>query len=127
MQTDWRKHERFVRNWIGKLPLPEIARRLEVTEYDLKLYIHRERIFPIKTDHRNLAYEIVKLKFVHPEYFRPTKKFYKATGMTQRQWWSAYRGETKLTEEQYTRVSTHLGVTLEEAIESRQLTFLQTD
>lgn len=125
MQTDWRKHERFVRTHIGNLSIKEIARRLEVTEYDLKLYIHRERIFPIKNQIRNLAYEVVKLKFVHPEYFRPTKKFYKAIGMTQRQWWSAYRGESRLTELQYKSLCTHLGVTLQEAFDTRQITFIE--
>ena len=67
---------------------------------------------------------MVKLKFVHPEYFRPTKKFYRAVGMTQRQWWSAYRGETKLTETQYKALCSHLGVTLQEAFDTRQISWI---
>ncbi len=99
----------------------QMAEMLNVSENDLYQYIHRERIFAISTNPKNLAYEVVKIKFVHPEYFKPTRRFFLEIGMTQRQWWSAYRGETRLTEEQYKRLSIHLGVTLEEAFAARQL------
>src|SRR5690554_2161023 len=108
MYTNWKKHEKYVRKHIGKMSTEEMAKELGVTEYDLKLYIHRERIFPIQHKFRNLAYEIIKIKFVHPEYFRPTTKFYVAVGISQRQWWSAYRGERKLTEDQYKALCSHL-------------------
>ena len=62
--------------------------------------VRPQTLYPSGTDLPNkksvpeiLAYEVVKLKFVHPEYFRPTKKFYRAVGLSQRQWWSAYRGK----------------------------------
>lgn len=120
-QYNWREHEVFIRKNINDMTLPEMAVHLNVPEYDLYQFVHRERIFPISTKPKNLAYEIVKIKFVHPEYFKPNRRFYKAVGMTQRQWWSAFRGETRLTEEQYKRLSLHLGITLEEAFEARQL------
>lgn len=97
---------------------------LNVPLFDLQQYIHRERIFRVSQSPRNLAYEIVKIKFIHPEYFRPTRKFFREIGMTQRQWWAAFRGEKKLTEDQYKQISLHLGITLEEAFNARQLEFL---
>ena len=118
---DWRQHEEFIRKNINRMDLAEMAEVLNVSEYDLYQFVHRERIFPISTKPKNLAYELVKIKFVHPEYFKPTRRFYRAVGMTQRQWWSAFRGEIRLTEEQYKRLSIHLGITLEEAFEARQL------
>lgn len=120
-QYSWREYEDFIRDNIDQMPLPEMAEKLNVPEYDLYQYVHRERIFPISTKPKNLAYELVKIKFVHPEYFKPTRRFYQAVKMTQRQWWAAFRGETRLTEEQYKRLSIHLGITLEEAFEARQL------
>jgi hypothetical protein len=64
---------------------------------------------------------------VHPEYFRPTTKFYVAVGISQRQWWSAYRGERKLTEDQYKALCSHLGVTLQEAFDARQTSWLDSN
>ena len=124
---DWRQHEEYIRENINRIPLDQMAETLNVGEYDLYQYVHRERIFPISTKPKNLAYELVKIKFVHPEYFKPTRRFYQAVKMTQRQWWAAFRGEIRLTEEQYKRLSIHLGITLEEAFEARQLELIQIE
>lgn len=121
---NWTHHADYVRENIGKKPNRQIAYDLGVRLYDLEQYIHRERLFAVKTTPKNLAYEIIKLKFVHPEYFRPVRKFYKAIGMTQRQWWAAYRGERALTEEQYKRLVEHFNVTLVEAFELKQLSII---
>jgi len=99
----------------------KIAEMLGVQLFDLQQYIHRERIFNVSQSPRNLAFEIVKIKFVNVEYFRPTRNFFKIIGMTQRQWWAAFRGEKKLTEEQYKNIASHLGLTIEEAFNARQI------
>ena len=118
---NWSQHEYYVRTYIGRRSNQQIADHLGVRLYDLEQFIHRERIFRIRTEPKNLAYEVVKMKFVHPEYFKPTRRFYRAIGMTQRQWWAAYRGERQLTEEQYLKLAEHLGVSLPEAFELRQV------
>lgn len=119
---NWKAHDELIRQQIQKqTPDEQIAEMLNVPLYDLQQYIHRERIFRISREPRNLAFEIIKIKFIHPEYFRPTRKFFRAVGMTQRQWWAAFRGERKLTEDQYKQVALHLGITLEEAFNARQL------
>jgi len=62
------------------------------------------------------------MKFVYPEYFMPTHRFFESTGIGQRRWWQLYKGEKKLTEKEYKAIATHLNVSLEEAFEARQLT-----
>ncbi len=121
MSTNWNKHRQYVSENIGVKSTAEIAAKIGVTEFSLMQFIHRERIFPVRQHPRNLAYEIVKLKFVHPEYFRPTRQFFRAVKMSQREWWRAYRGEVRLTKEQYKRLVEHLNVTLTEALELRQI------
>ena len=98
-----------------------MANALGVKEYDLEQFIHRERIFSVNTKFKNRAYEIIKKKFVHPEYFKPNRKFFRAIGMTQRQWWAVYRGTCPITDEQYLRLAEHLGLTLTEACELQQI------
>lgn len=108
-----------------KKTLEEITLQLGVTEYDLRQFLHRNRLFNVNKEIRNLAFEIVKIKFRNPEYFRPTRDFFKAVCITQRRWWALYRGETKMTEDEYKRVSIHLGLTLEEAFDARQLNWIE--
>lgn len=107
------------------MKVEEIAEELETTVYDLKQFLHRNRLFAINKDGRNLAYEIIKLKFRHPEYFKPTRSFFRAVKITQRRWWSLYRGEARMTEEEFKRVTLHIGLTLEEAFECRQLNWVE--
>ena len=87
---------------------------------ELKLFLHRYRIFP-KTENRNLALEIIELKFLYPEYFTPTRTFFNATGIGQRRWWQLYRGDKRMTELEYKAISDHLEISLQEAFEVRQL------
>lgn len=103
----------------------EIASELKVTEYDLCQFLHRNRLFSINKETRNLAFEIVKIKFRNPLYFRPTREFFKAVSITQRRWWALYRGDLKMTKDEYKRVSIHLGLTLQEAFEARQLNWIE--
>lgn len=117
----WNKHEEWVRDNINKLTPEQMAEQLGVRFYDIDQFIRRKKLFSVKTEPKNLAYEIIKLKFIFPEYFKPTRRFFKAIGMSQRQWWSAYRGDVPLTEQQYFKLSVHLNVTLPEAFELRQI------
>lgn len=91
---------------------------MDLTE--LKLFLHRYRIFP-ETEDRNLAQEIIALKFIYPEYFTPTRTFFNVTGIGQRRWWQLYRGDKKMTESEYKAITEHLEISLQEAFEVRQL------
>lgn len=121
MRTNWKHHEQYVRQNIDKKSVQEMANHLGVKPYDLDQFIHRERIFPVNNTFKNRAYEVVKKKFVHPEYFKPNRKFFRAIGMSQRQWWAVYRGAYPISDEHYLRLTEHLGLTLPEAIDLKQI------
>jgi len=72
-----------------------------------------------------LAYKIIKVKFRFPEYFSPPREFFKRVGITQKRWWMLYRGEEEMTELEFKRVSTHLGLTLDDVYEARQLDWIE--
>jgi hypothetical protein len=97
-----------------------------VTVQELKLFLHRQRLFPDSAD-RNLARELIAIKFVYPEYFTPTRQFFLSTKIRQRRWWQLYRGEKKITELEYRAVVEHLNITLNEAFEARQLTLFENE
>ena len=69
----------------------------------------------------NLLIEMLKIKFRHPEDFSPSKSFYRETGIGQRRYWDLYFGRKPITGREYAAVAGYLGVTMQEAFESRQL------
>lgn len=102
----------------------DIAKELGVMEYDLRQFIHRTRIFPRKAK-KAMAFELVNIYTRgHPEYFRPNRDFFKDVRIRQKHWWSLYRGEKVMTQEEYMRVTKHLNITLHEAFEARQLNWV---
>ncbi len=106
--------------------VPEIALELEVPEFDLKQYLHRTRLFVIDSQKRNLANEIIMIYTRgYPDYFKPGRNFFISTGIRQKRWWALYRGEMRMTEDEYKSVTTHLGITLQEAFEARQLNWVE--
>jgi len=120
MHKKWRKHLPFLEKNVGRMTQEEMARELKVDLTELKLFLHRYRIFP-ETEDRNLAQEIIALKFIYPEYFTPTRTFFNVTGIGQRRWWQLYRGDKKMTESEYKAITEHLEISLQEAFEIRQL------
>ncbi|NDV45821.1 XRE family transcriptional regulator [Paludibacter sp. 221] len=101
----------------------QMAEEIGVTSYNLKLFLLQNRIFPEQKE-RNLLLEMLTLKFTKPEYFTPTKDFYKAVGIGQRRFWQLYRGEKKITEKEYRNLTLHFKVSLQDAFEMRQLSLL---
>ena len=120
MHKKWKKHLPFLEKNVGEMTQEEMAIELEVEPMELKQFLHRNRIFP-KTEERNLAQEIISMKFIYPEYFLPTRSFFAATGIGQRRWWQLYRGDKKMTESEYKSLAQHLNVSLQEAFDARQL------
>lgn len=92
----------------------------------VQLYMHRHRL-AISTVKRNLIIELLTLKFVHPQYFTPTKDFYKAVKMSSARWWDLYYGRKMATQEEYIIIAIHFNVSLQEAFESRQLQLFDTE
>ena len=124
MHKKWREHIKFITEHIDTKTPDEIAEEIGVPAYNLKLFLLQNRIFPAQTA-RNLLLEILTLKFVKPDYFMPTKQFYRETGIRQRRFWQLYRGERKLTEIEYQNLVLHFNVSLDDAFEVRQLSLLE--
>lgn len=118
----WTKQEEnFVRQNLGQLSIKEMATQLERTEMSVRLYILRNRLTVRQLIKRNLLLEMLKIKFRHPEDFTPTRLFYKETNINQRRYWDLYFGRKPITGKEYVAVAEYLGVTVQEAFDSRQL------
>lgn len=125
-QGSWTNAEkRFVRDNAGKLTVEEMACRIGRTSSAVKMFLIRKRIAVGTQIKRNILQEILKIKFVHPEYFKPTRAFYKAVGMSQIHFWDLYYGRVQITEPEYVAITTHLEITLQEAFEARQLNLFE--
>ena len=122
---NWTKHRKQVQLWLESgRTTEEIARELNVTEYVLKQFLHRNKLFTFNDDNRNLALEVIKIRFIYPEYFKPTRSFFEAVGIKQRRWWQLYRGEKKMLESEYKKLALHLQISLQEAFEARQINWV---
>lgn len=118
----WTKQEEnFVQQNLGQLSIKEMATRLERTEMSVRLYILRNRLTVRQLIKRNLLLEMLNIKFRHPEDFTPTRLFYKETNINQRRYWDLYFGRKPITGKEYVAVAEYLGVTVQEAFDSRQL------
>ncbi|MDR2628089.1 MAG: XRE family transcriptional regulator [Dysgonamonadaceae bacterium] len=110
-----------LRQMLHSHSLKEIAVSLGRTEMAVKLYIHRERIAINTQLKKNLLLELIRLRFINPELFMPNRKFYNDVKINQNRWWRLYRGDEKLTEDEYFRLAEYFGIAHEAAFEKRQL------
>lgn len=111
----------YIQQSLGKVSFEDMAASLGRSPMSVRLFVLRRRMTPGSLIKRNLLMEMLKLKFRHPEDFTPTRAFYKETGIGQRRWWDLYYGRKSITGEEYTAVAEYLGITIQEALESRQL------
>ncbi len=113
----------YVKENLGYVSLETMARYLGRSSMSVRLYILRNRLIPgqARIVKRNLLIEMLKIKFRHPEDFSPSKSFYRETGIGQRRYWDLYFGRKPITGREYAAVAGYLGVTMQEAFESRQL------
>lgn len=111
----------YVRRALGKLSIETMAAEMKRSPMSVRLYILRHRLTVGRTVRRNLLVEMLKMKFKHIEDFNPTRAFYKETGIGQRRYWDLFFGRKPITGKEYSAVAGYLGVTIQEAFESRQL------
>ena len=115
----------FVKNNLGKLSFEQMGRALNRSAMSVRLFVLRNRLTVGLQVKRNILMEMLKIKFRHPEDFTPTRAFYKETGINQRRWWDLYYGRKPITGKEYAAVADYLGVTLQEAFDSRQLNLFE--
>ena len=122
----WTKKDiNYLRENVGKLTYDQIGQNIGRSEKAVQCYCLRNRISPVKQVGRNLVVEILTMKFMHPEYFQPTRRFFDAVDINQKRFWDLYYGRAKLTETEYLHLIQHFGVSLVEAFEARQLNLFE--
>ena len=114
--------EAYVRESFGRVSLSDMARHLGRTEMSVRLYCHRKKLVAGgRTVKRNLLVELLRLKFRNLEDFTPSRGFYDFTGLSQKRYWDLFFGRRQIAGDEYCRVAEYLGVTMQEAMASRQL------
>lgn len=118
----------YVRQNFGKVTLDTMAKHLGRSEMSVRLYVLRKK-WPTggRTVKRNLLVELLKIRFKNLEDFTPSRAFYQETGIGQRRYWDLYFGRKSITGKEYAAVASYLGVTVQEAIESRQLSLFDEE
>lgn len=102
--------------------MKDLAERLGRSEVAVKLYMHRHNICLPSDIARNMLKEILSLRMVDPDCWKPQKDFFRKIKISQKRYWSIYRGEVKMTDDEYKRFALFFKLTMEEAFEMRQLT-----
>lgn len=109
MHEKWKKHSEYLLKYVGKKTTEQMALELGVNHQELHLFLHRSRRFNVQRDN-NLMLRLITIKFTYPEYFTPTKQFYRQTGIRQGRWWQIYRGDLPATGKELHAVVRHLKV-----------------
>lgn len=111
----------FVKQNLGKLSFEQMGRELNRSAMSVRLFALRNRLTVGLQVKRNILMEMLKIKFRHPEDFTPTRVFYTETGINQRRFWDLYYGRKAISDKEYAAVADYLGITMQEALGSRQL------
>lgn len=111
----------FVKQNLGKLSFEQMGRELNRSAMSVRLFALRNRLTVGLQVKRNILMEMLKIKFRHPEDFTPTRVFYTETGINQRRFWDLYYGRKAISGKEYAAVADYLGLTMQEALGSRQL------
>ena len=115
----------FVKQNLGKLSFEQMGRVLNRSAMSVRLFCLRNRLTVGLQVKHNILMAMLKIKFRHPEDFTPTRAFYTETGINQRRFWDLYYGRKSISSKEYAAVAKYLGVTLQEALESRQLSLFE--
>ena len=113
--------DEFVRLNLGKMSFEDMGECLGRSPMSVRLYVLRRKLTTGQLVKRNLLIKLLQIKFRHPEDFAPTRMFYEETGIGQRRYWDLYFGRKAITWKEYAAVAEYLGVTVREAVNSRQL------
>lgn len=122
---EWhRKRIDFLKQNYDKMNIDEIAEKLGVTSNAVAIKAHRLRLDVRKTIQRervakNICREMVA-RNIDPKYFRPTRDFYRNTGIGQKRFWQLFRGEKNMTDYEHKAIAKELGIPASEAFNMKQ-------
>lgn len=126
MQKKWKEHIKYLETNVEKKSLEQMANELKVEKEELRLFLHFNRKFKVNRKD-NLVIRVLTELVVYPEYFTPTKRFYRETGIGQRRWYQLYKGEKRITEREYKAFCNHMKVDSKTAMNCRQLDLFENE
>ena len=125
-KSNWSTTEdQFLREQLAKnVPLNSIAVSLKKSEDAVYLYCYRHHI-PLKPRKKNpMMRRLLEIKFGNPDFFHPSKDFFRQTGINQKRWTELAWGYEQPTQEELKRAAVILNFSVEETfklMEARQL------
>lgn len=126
MAKNWTEEEiKFLHENIGKKMTPEqVAMALNKSETAVRLFCSRHRINIRKPIERPIMVAILRIKFGEPEYFKPTRDFYRKVQINQKRFSLLRCGYVQPTENEIKAVCQELKMNHEEyaaLLDARQL------
>lgn len=125
-KSNWSPSEdQFLREQLAKnVPLNSIAESLKKSEDAVYLYCYRHHI-PLKPRLKNpMMRRLLEIKFGNPDFFHPSKDFFRQTGINQKRWTELAWGYEQPTQDELKRAAVILNFTVEETfklMEARQI------
>ena len=120
MHEKWTNNLEYIKDNIKTKTPEQMAVELGCKLSELNLFLLRSRLFVVVNEQNHIL-RILRKRFVYPEYFHPTAKFYEATGIRRRRFWMLYRGDVTPTGKELKSIVRHLEISGEDIIECLQL------
>nr|DAQ33624.1 MAG TPA: SatD family (SatD) [Caudoviricetes sp.] len=98
------------------ITVEQIATALHKSEVAVRLYCYRNGIVLRKTLDKAIVPELMRIKFGHPAYFRPSREFYGRVKMSQKRFSQLKQGIAQPTQAELTRLSREWNVTVPESL-----------
>ena len=126
MHEKWKAYLPYLEKTVGIKKPEEMAQELGLEYRELYLFLHRSRRFKVNTKF-NLCIKLLSDKFIYPEYFSPTARFFEAVGIGRRRWWQLYRGDKEMTTKEYFSVCRHFKMNEKETLDVAQQDLFSDD
>lgn len=124
-KTNWTQYEdSFLREHLNDMTLSDIALALGRSEDAVYLYCYRHHI-AVKPRLKNpMMRRLLEIKFGDPDFFHPSKDFFRQVGINQKRWADLAWGYAQPTQDELKRAAVRLNFTVEETfklMDARQL------
>lgn len=120
MHEKWTSNLQYIKDNLKTQTPEQMAEELGCKLSELKLFMLRNRLFIIRNENNHIL-RLLRSKIIYPEYFQPTARFYKATGIRRRRFWMLYRGEAVPTADELKAIARHLEIPGDQVIDWLQL------
>lgn len=115
-KSNWSAAEdKFLREQLSKgLSLKSIAASMGRSEDAVYLYCYRHHITLKPVLKNPMMRRLLEIKFGNPDFFHPSKDFFRQTGINQKRWTELAWGYVQPTQDELKRAATILNFTVEE-------------